>query len=387
MKIETKEIAGFIPALHGMRSPMNSWHLNDSWSAYGGEHIEIGPKDMDLAKRLIKAGPEHCKFLRQIQVWAEIDMPLYWWKEMDLYKHKETNSCSTMHTITKRYLTLDDFAIDMIKEHEPKQEVVLYETPEWKDIDGYDGMYQVSSDGRVRKVSTGKIGKIIIDNRGYSKKAITKDGKTTQYSIHRLVAKAFIPNPENKPEVNHINGNKLDNRIENLEWVTRSENMKHAHESGLQTYSGYIQLKQREAVGKFTSEDIEEVFDMKKKGMSNRKIAEHFNVAHSTIGAIINRESYKSIELSDLDILKSLIDRINTLIDLFNDTGDRKYFKMIIQMLPSSFKQKRLFNTNYAQLINIYHQRKNHRLKEEWQDTFCRWVEDLPYMDEFLNCK
>ena len=70
MNITNTQVFGFEAALRGMRNPMNSWHLQDS-SKY-----EIGPKDMDLAKRLIKAGPEHCKFLRQIQVWADFNMPL-----------------------------------------------------------------------------------------------------------------------------------------------------------------------------------------------------------------------------------------------------------------------------------------------------------------------
>ena len=90
MKITTQEIAGFIPALHGMRSPMNSWHLNDSYIK--NEKVFIGPNDMGLAKRLIKAGPEHCKFLRQIQVWADFDMPLYWWSEFDTYKFNTKTS-------------------------------------------------------------------------------------------------------------------------------------------------------------------------------------------------------------------------------------------------------------------------------------------------------
>ena len=116
MKIITKEVAGFIPALYGMRSPMNSWHLNDSKMYIGNEItgeecVYIGPNDMDLAKRLIKAGPEHCKFLRQIQVWADFDMPLYWWSEFDTYKFNTKNSCSTMHKLfnTKKEIELDDF--------------------------------------------------------------------------------------------------------------------------------------------------------------------------------------------------------------------------------------------------------------------------------------
>lgn len=402
MKITNTEVYGFDAALRGMRNPMNSWHLQDSglrqvvYDECRSEFIEvenaeilgfIGEKDLDLAQRLIKAGSEHCKFLRQIQVWADFNMPLYWWKEMDLYKFKETNSCSTMHKIASRHLTLEDFVVDKDLEAQIKQEVILKDKPIWKDIKGYEGLYQVSNDGRVKRISTNRISNIIIDSRGYSKKAITLNGETRQYAVHRLVAETFIENPLNKSEVNHIDGNKLNNCVENLEWVTRSENMKHAHENKLQHYSGYIQYLQRNKVGKFSEEDIENIFKLNKEGISNRKIAEKYNVSHTTIGSLINGESYKTIELSDLDVLKLSIQRINNLIDLFNDTGDRAYFKRIIQMLPSSYKQLRTVNTNYAELRNIYFQRKNHRLKEEWQDTFCKWVESLPYAEELILYK
>lgn len=77
------------------------------------EYAFIGPKDLDLAQRLIKSGPEHCKFLRQIQVCADITAPLYWWKEFDTYKVGTTaNSTSTMHTLCKTPITKDKFAFD-----------------------------------------------------------------------------------------------------------------------------------------------------------------------------------------------------------------------------------------------------------------------------------
>ena len=72
-----------------------------------------------------------------------------------------------------------------------------------------------------------------LNNYGYTEVRLTKDGKTTTTFIHILIAKAFIPNPYNKPEVNHINGIKTDNRIENLEWCTHSENINHAYKMGL----------------------------------------------------------------------------------------------------------------------------------------------------------
>ena len=204
MKIETKEVAGFIPALHGMRSPMNSWHLNDSYMETCYKPI-IGEKDLDLAQRLVKAGSEHCKFLRQIQVWADFDMPLYWWSEFDTYKFNTKNSCSTMHKLlnAKKEIELSDFVYDESEESAFKAIVDI--------LNGYRKCYLSSKD-----------------------------------------------------------------------------------------YSYVIKAK---------------------------------------------------------------------------------------RILPTSYKQKRTVNTNYAELRNIYFQRKNHRLKEEWQDVFCKWVESLPYAEELILYK
>lgn len=119
----------------------------------------------------------------------------------------------------------------------------------WKEIENYEEFYEVSNEGRVRRKS-GYVksgiknnerryieGKILKQNKkrnGYLTVDLSKEHKVKTISIHRLVAKAFIENPKDLPQVNHKNGNKMDNRVENLEWVTSSENRKHSFDTGLQ---------------------------------------------------------------------------------------------------------------------------------------------------------
>ena len=108
----------------------------------------------------------------------------------------------------------------------------------WKDIPGYEGLYQVNQLGSIRSYGNRSNHKKSIimkqsDLLGYKVVALTKDGKQKLYKVHRLVATVFVENPMNKPQVNHIDGNKHNNNAENLEWVTASENTKHAFNSGL----------------------------------------------------------------------------------------------------------------------------------------------------------
>lgn len=98
-----------------------------------------------------------------------------------------------------------------------------------KTIEGYEGSF-IDTSGVIKNKSG--IRKTYV-SRGYEKIILTKNNKSTLFSVHRLVAMAFIPNPENKEFVNHINGNKLDNRVQNLEWCTRSENTIHAYKLGM----------------------------------------------------------------------------------------------------------------------------------------------------------
>lgn len=116
----------------------------------------------------------------------------------------------------------------------------------WKDINGYEGLYQISNLGNVKSIQyfnhannkiypRNKLLKPLINEKGYFRVDLFKLGKTKRCRIHRLVAEAFIPNLNNFPEVNHIDGNKSNNRVDNLEWCTHKHNMKEAYRLGLVT--------------------------------------------------------------------------------------------------------------------------------------------------------
>lgn len=219
--VKTIGVWGFEGAIRGMRMPYESFDKSDSYECdgYDDYHCYVckyanrdfdrcerpysftfGSNDMELAKKLIKGGSEHRKFLRMIHVQAEVKAPRYFWQEADKYKWIEANSSSTMHLITKRYLTIDDFSRD--------------------------------------------------------------DG------IGDEVAKAWV--------------------------------------------------------------------------------------------------------LS-----------LNALIAIYNEKKSEENFRIIKQTLPESYNQLRMIDTNYECLLNIYHQRKNHRLSE-WHE-FCNWELTLPYFEEFLE--
>lgn len=120
IKIENTNVYGFEAAIRGMRNSWNSWEKSDSYSTYiEDEHtlqrapfeFFIGDNDLELMKKLVKAGSDHSKFMRMINVTVDITAPRYWWAEADTYKVGTVrNSCSTMHTITDKEFTLDDFS-------------------------------------------------------------------------------------------------------------------------------------------------------------------------------------------------------------------------------------------------------------------------------------
>lgn len=230
MKFENTEVWGFEHALRGMRNPKNSWNKSDShygcddekycdkchdigeycFGYKGNDNYIIGENDMKLAQTLIKAGSEHCKFMRMIHVAVDVDMPRYWWSEADTYHFNTKNSCSTMHKL--------------LNNDEP------------------------------------------------------------------ITLKMFL------------------NCEEDILW---------------------------------------------------------WNYTVKTLESL--RLEYKEIQKTTKD--------------------NEKMDKLLIRakrMLPEGFLQMRTWDTNYAELRNMYFQRRHHRLKEEWVDTFCKWVESLPYAEELI---
>lgn len=160
------------------------------------------------------------------------------------------------------------------------------EMEEWKDIKDYEGLYQVSNLGNVIGIKSGKILKIYKSKRGYCMIGLYKNNNNKNFSIHRLVAMAFIPNPYNKPCVNHKNGILTDNMVENLEWCTYSENLKHAFET-----LGRIIPNRKLTVSQVI--EIREQFKLNPKKSCN-KIGLEYGVNEHTIRRIKHNTLYKS---------------------------------------------------------------------------------------------
>jgi hypothetical protein len=172
---------------------------------------------------------------------------------------------------------------------------------EWRDIRGYEDYYSVSDTGLIKSksrkcwngfgywVKPEKILKCIDHNSGYSYTSLTIKGKRKNFLIHRLVGEAFLGKASGL-EINHINGNKRDNRALNLEWTTRSENMKHAFRTGLKTQEG---IKNNQC--KLDNTKVREIRELRKIGTTYAKIAQEFNVGETTVYYICKRLSWSHV--------------------------------------------------------------------------------------------
>lgn len=170
---------------------------------------------------------------------------------------------------------------------------------EWKDIEGFEGIYQVSNRGRVKRIVgskravPGQILRPFHDKAGYLRVDLFRDGKRTGKLVHRLVLEEHVGSaPSPKHEGNHKSGGRDDNCVENLEWVTRSENMRHAYdvlgfEAARGEASSNASLTRREVI------EIRKLWPTGK--YLQRELAEMFGVTHQTISRIVRRETWQHV--------------------------------------------------------------------------------------------
>lgn len=174
----------------------------------------------------------------------------------------------------------------------------------WKDIKGFEGLYQVSNTGKVksleRYVPARNNGLRVVRERILGKntkddyvKIILCDGDRKRVdSVHRIVAEFFIPNPKNLPMINHKNGVKHDNRVENLEWCTQSDNVLHANRIGLcDTAKG-----ERNIHSKLQEEDVLLIVKLLERGLLEHSIATLFKIKQSTVNSIKLNKTWKHVD-------------------------------------------------------------------------------------------
>lgn len=214
---------------------------------------------------------------------------------------KKCTKCATEQDIENFYIrrTRNNQRKTICKECESKQKAKkVFHIPDlegeiWKDVVDYEGIYLVSNLARVKRIMSRKNPTCDIINNtyhptGYVHIALTNNGKGRTFKLHRLVALAFIPNPENKPQVNHIDGNKHNNHVSNLEWNTSKENINHAFRIGLNT----PRKGEKCPSSKLTEKDILEI---RSSILTPLQLSMKYNVLREQIYKILRRERWNHI--------------------------------------------------------------------------------------------
>lgn len=160
----------------------------------------------------------------------------------------------------------------------------------WRDVRGYEGYYQVSNKGRVYSTRSQRNLSLTHEKRGYVSVELNVQGVNKRVKIHRLVAKSFIPPVEGKALVNHINSIRNDNRVENLEWCTQSENILHGFKYGNKDSHG-----ENHSHNKLTEKQVIEILQLKGT-VTQQKIADMFNISRENISRIHRRISWQHIQ-------------------------------------------------------------------------------------------
>jgi len=157
---------------------------------------------------------------------------------------------------------------------------------EWRNVVGYEGLYKVSNYGEVFSEKRTNKGGLMSTNslNAYPAVVLYKKNVSRPFAVHRLVAQAFIPNPNNKSAVNHIDGNKQNNWVKNLEWVTPKENGEHASINGLMARP----TGEKNGSAKITEADVRRIRSLRAQGLSQKEIAEQYPISRQTVQAIIS---------------------------------------------------------------------------------------------------
>lgn len=434
MKTELIEMGGFASAFEALRLPYGK-ESRGKFDFYfdvfkGNEEAEfaniirtrmqvgIDAKDLELAGKLIKGGDCEAKVMRGINVWVKITAPRYWWQEFDTYRHGVEKLCSesTMHTIGNGGLTIDNFEVnDIIKQaltpHVKAEDnheffVETPEKPEFRILTKFGRDYEIWNTGEIyacefTKIETLKDGStrekhfprkqlaigFTKSRQGYYQVGIGgKKGKIEM--VHRLIAEAFVPNPENKPFVNHIDGHKWNCSPSNLEWCTCAENNAHARETGLNVTDIRHQYKSFKEASIYTDEEIENWKILHTGGWSYEKISATLGVSISTLQKYLGKgkfigECENAQDFRSAMVYEKAIERVNELALLYSETKDKEILREIKQILPESFIQTRVAMLSYQALRNIYIWRRHHRLPE-WHE-FCAFIEGLPLAKELIT--
>lgn len=381
IKIENlKCTADWESVIRGMRNPMNSWDKSDSLFLPLTDP-SIGENDIKLMERLAEAGKDHGKYLRMVPVMMDITAPLYWWAEFDTYKVGTVrNSCSFMHKGVSEPFSINDFSIhdervyEILNELERKSYPLHYpyETNEYKLYTCGNMEYEIYKNGKIflrdytivdssGRTRHFKGRELISNSTEYHEARLGGRNNKERWLWHRLIATVWIENPNNYDTVDHINGDKGDNSVENLQWLSRSENIKKCFNEG--SYNNISSLHSKYLRWK-----------------NNTK-----NLGLDTICNIDN-EYNENIDLFKLTYTwESIINNLNLLREEYLLTKDDNIFQQIRCLLPSGYNQKATIFLNYTVLNAMYHARKNHKL-DEWRE-FCEEIQKLPFSGLFTGNK
>lgn len=411
VKVENIETWGFRHAIRGMRNPLNSWDKSDTEFSEDNSILKLGDNDLDLMRRLYKGGSEHRKYLRQIFVSMDITAPLYWISELDTYKvGTARNSCSFMHKGVSKPFEITDFSVHDERVYEilsplPQKNYSLtypYETDEYR-------IYQCANKRSYRIYRNGRIVAepfSYVDTKGRKREFQSKEcspSKTRtgyfeihiggrngeRWLLHRLIATAWLINPDNLETVNHKDGNKGNNCVENLEWCSRIDNIKDGFKNGLfEGCSSLHALYKKWKNGHIVVSPIKKTQIIREynEGISCKEIAQKYDITVNQANNLVSSRliSNENNELFYMCyIWEKIINALNTLRQEYLETKDAKLFQQIRCLLPCGYNQRFTITMNYENVVNIIKQRTGHLL-EEWEDLI-KILKELPYLDEIVG--